>query len=173
MKQQSTQFGILTLALLPLFLVPAFLGLKNGSAKTADFLSGLLPIFPYVSAFCWIITRKFDRHSVFRKFPFRGSLWIGSLLGFAYGLLFSLGFCAGMFNKPLLDEIPVVIGLCVGGTALLSSVGALAGAVIGMAAGATYCWARSVRERLTGESTIRPGQASFRKSVESTSARAA
>ena len=168
------QFDLSALLAMPFLVYPFFIGgslpgeLNADAATVVDWFSLLLhrivALTLYVIVFCLMTTRRFDRRSDFRKFPFRGSMLIGGLAGASFMVQLVLGFFAAIAwsaSLKLLDlsELLFFFASVLGSLIHSTAMGAFVGAWFGLVAGSAYCIARKIKELRTGKSTIRPGQA--------------
>ena len=172
------QFDLSSIIAAPFLFSPLLVGFGVGDQFARDaldvnaiWLHLLAVVLVYVIFFCWFATRHFDRRSDFRKFPFRGSMLLGAVVGTCFALQFSLGAHAAVVFHDFgaLATAEGIAGLVVLVVALFIQslcVGGFVGAWLGLVAGSVYCLARWIRESLTGRSTIRPGQAKRRVGVE-------
>ena len=171
-RRSHLQIDLSSIIAAPFLITPLLVGFGVGDQFArgaleleAIWLHLLVVVLVYVVFFCWLATRHFDRRSDFRKFPFRGSMLLGAVVGPCFTIQFALGAMAAVLAHDFVAvfrDLEDTIGL-VGAIIVLviqsGAVGVFFGAWLGLLAGGGYCIARWIRESLTGRSTIRPGQA--------------
>jgi hypothetical protein len=146
-SHRRIQFRLAGLLAAPFMVLPLFLGLSTGTQRPALGNSNLqynsIALLFYVIVFCWITIRQFDRLNDFRRFPFRGSLLLGSVAGTLAAVQFAFGLAIADVIE-VHDQSSAVItaqqvrDLC---GMLICSVfaGAFFGGYFGLVAGGIYC----------------------------------